>query len=147
MKRLTLLIVLLSATLMSMAQSNDSIKEKNDSGLTFVVEGTAKSYNQVRIINETTLDYFQCRVVIFNADNSVKEIFGVFDLNGKGDSDSNTKKDNKIPKGSKLGIQFPKNITNEFSFNVEYQDYPFFDAIIIHLTDDSAYETNQEEEY
>lgn len=147
MKRLTMLIVLLSATLMSMAQSNDSIKEKTDSGLTFVVEGTAKSYNQVRIINETCLDSFQCRVAILNDDNSVKQIFGIFELNGRGDSDSNTKKDDKISKGSTLAIQFPQKIKKEFSFNVEYQDYPFFDAIIIHLTDDSAYETNQDEEY
>lgn len=138
---------MLCASLMSIAQSNDSIKEKNDSGLTFVVEGTAKSYNQVRIINETCLDNFQCRVAILNDDKSVKEIFGVFELKGIGDSDTNTKKKNQIQKGSTLAIQFPKSIKKDFSFNVEYQDYLVFAAIIIRLRDDSAYETNQEKEY
>ena len=147
MKRLTFIIVMLCASLMSIAQSNDSIKEKNGSELTFVVEGTAKSYNQVRIINETCMDNFQCRVAVLNDDKSVKEIFGVFELKEIGDSDSNTKKENKIQKGSTLAIQFPKSIKKDFSFIVEYQNYLFFTAIIIHLTDDSAYETNQEEEY
>ena len=104
---------------------------------TFVVEGSEQSYNQVRIVNETSYTDFHCRVVILNEDKTQKEVYGDFALKEKGDSDSNTKsgKDSRIPKGALLGIQFPKNFTGETSFYVEYKDYPMFDVIVIHLTD------------
>ena len=105
--------------------------------MTFVVEGSEQSYNQVRIVNETPYTDFHCRVVILNEDKTLKEVYGDFALKGKGDSDSNTKsgKDSRIPKGALLGVQFPKNFTGETSFYVEYKDYPMFDVIVIHLTD------------
>ena len=104
---------------------------------TFVVEGSEKSYNQVRVVNETSYTDFHCRVVILNNDTTVKEVYGDYELKEKGDSDSNTKngKDSRIPQGALLGIQFPKSFTGETSYFVEYRDYPMFDVIIIHLTD------------
>lgn len=105
--------------------------------LTFEVGGGEKSYNQVKVVNETSYTDFHCRVVILNDDNTVKEVYGDFELKEKGDSDSNTKngKDSRIPQGALLGIQFPKSFTGETSHFVEYRDYPMFDLIIIHLTD------------
>jgi len=104
---------------------------------TFVVKGAEQSYNQVRIVNETSYSDFHCRVVILNEDKTLKEVYGDFELKERGDSDSNTKsgKDSRIPKEALLGIQFPKNFTGETSFYVEYKDYPMFDVIVIHLTD------------
>lgn len=104
---------------------------------TFVVGGGEKSYNQVKVVNETSYTDFHCRVVILNDDNTVKEVYGDYELKEKGDTDSNTKngKNSRIPQGALLGIQFPKNFTGETSYFVEYRDYPVFDVIIIHLTD------------
>ena len=87
---------------------------------TFVVGGGEKSYNQVKVVNETSYTDF-----------------GDYELKEKGDSDSNTKngKNSRIPQGALLGIQFPKNFTGETSYYIEYLDYPLFDVIVIHLTD------------
>lgn len=102
-----------------------------------MVEGPEQSYNQVRIINETSLVNFNCRVVILNEDKTVKEPYGDYELKEKGDSDSNTKngKNSRIQKGAQLAIKFPKDFNHELSFYVEYRDYPAFDVIVIHLTD------------
>lgn len=125
MKKSILLFVLAMAAMSVFAQNN----------MTFVVEGPEKSYNQVRVVNETSLENFNCRVVILNEDKSMKEVYGNFQLQKKGSSDSNTKSVDRIPQGSLLGIQFLKNFTGDVSFFVEYKDYPLFDVIIIHLTD------------
>lgn len=105
--------------------------------ISFEVKGDEKSYNQVRVVNETSYTNFHCRVVILNEDKSVKDVYGDYELKEKGDSDANTKSGNesRIKKGEWLGVQFPKNFTEEVSFFVEYKDYPLFDVIVIHLTD------------
>ena len=105
--------------------------------MTFVVDGPEKSYNQVRVVNETPYTDFHCRVVILNEDKTVKEVYGDYELKEKGDSDTNTKsgKKSRINKGEQLGVKFPKNFQNELSFYVEYLDYPMFDVIVIHLTE------------
>ena len=105
--------------------------------MSFVVEGPEQSYNQIRVVNETSLENFNCRVVILNDDKTVKEVYGDYELKEKGDSDSNTKgtKDNRVQKGAQLAVKFPKNFQHELSFYVEYRDYPLFDVIVIHLTD------------
>ena len=111
--------------------------------MTFVVEGPEQSYNQVRVVNETSYTDFHCRVVVLNEDKTVKEVYGDYSLKEKGDSDSNTKgtKNNRILKGTPLAVKFPKNFNHELSFYVEYRDYPAFDVIIIHLTDkDGGYD-------
>ena len=133
MKKIVFTIVLLVATMAVFAQ-----KEMN-----FVVAGNEQSYNQVKVVNETSYTDFHCRVVVLNADSTLKEVYGDYTLKEKGDSDSNTKSasENRIKQGSLLGIRFPKNFTGETSFYVEYKDYPLFDVIIIHLTDkDGGYD-------
>lgn len=130
MRKLFLVAILAMATLSVFAQNE----------MTFVVEGAADSYNQVRIINETSMENFQCRVAVFNEDKSAKGIYGFFELKEKGDSDSNTRKEKKILPGSTVEIQFPTNITKDLSFHVEYLDNPFFSVIVIHLTDKIEYE-------
>ena len=111
--------------------------------MSFEVQGHEKSYNQVKVVNETSYENFHCRVVILNSDSTVKDVYGDYVLKERWDSDSNTKsgKESRIKQGALLGIQFPKSFTGETSFFVEYKDYPLFDVIIIHLTDKgSGYE-------
>ena len=139
MKRVFLSVWFLMVAMSIFAQSE----------MSFVVEGPEKSYNQVRVVNETSYDNFHCRVVILNADSTLKEVYGEYELKEKGDSDMNTKSGSRILQGSLLGIQFPKTFTGETSFYVDYRDYPLFDVIIIHLTDKGAYDRvkEQEDEY
>ncbi|MBR3558649.1 MAG: hypothetical protein IKN78_07235 [Bacteroidales bacterium] len=104
--------------------------------MTFTVQGPEKKYNQIRIVNETSQTNFKCRVLILNEDGSdSKEVYGVYELKEKGDSDFNT---NKILQGTKLKIQKPKGFPVELDFNVEYKNIPLFDIIIIHLFDKGA---------
>lgn len=128
MKKTILSVLLMLATVAVFAQQQI---------MSFEVKGDEKSYNQVRVVNETSYTNFHCRVVLLNEDKSVKDVYGDYELKEKGDSDANTKSGNKsrIKKGEWLGVQFPKNFTEEVSFFVEYKDYPLFDVIVIHLTD------------
>ena len=128
MKKTILSVLLMLATVAVFAQQQI---------MSFEVKGDEKSYNQVRVVNETSYTNFHCRVVLLNEDKSVKNVYGDYELKEKGDSDANTKSGNesRIKKGEWLGVQFPKNFTEEVSFFVEYKDYPLFDVIVIHLTD------------
>lgn len=128
MKKIILSVILMLAAVAVFAQQEM---------MSFEVKGDEKSYNQVRVVNETSYENFHCRVVLLNEDKSVKEVYGDYELKEKGDSDANTKSGNesRIKKGEWLGVQFPKNFTEEVSFFVEYKDYPLFDVIVIHLTD------------
>lgn len=128
MKKTILSVLLMLATVAVFAQQHI---------MSFEVKGDEKSYNQVRVVNETSYTNFHCRVVLLNEDKSVKDVYGDYELKEKGDSDANTKSGNesRIKKGEWLGVQFPKNFTEEVSFFVEYKDYPLFDVIVIHLTD------------
>lgn len=125
MKRVILAVMIMMAATAVFAQRN----------MTFTVGGPEKSYNQVRVVNETSYENFHCRVVILNADTTLKEVYGDYELKEKGDSDSNTKNVERVTQGTLIGIQFPKSFTAETSFYVEYKDYPAFDVIVIHLTD------------
>ena len=101
--------------------------------MTFTVQGPENRYNQIRVVNETSRTDFKCRIIILNEDGSdSSEVYGVYELKEKGDSDSNTK---KISKGTKLKIQKPKDFPVELDFMVEYKDYPMFDVVIVHLFD------------
>ena len=134
MKRTILSVLIMMASMAVFAQQQM---------MTFKVKGDEKSYNQVRVVNETSYSDFHCRVVVLDADSSVNNVYGDYELKEKGDSDSNTKSgaNSRIQKGSLLGIQFPKSFTEEVSFFVEYKDYPMFDVIVIHLTDkDGGYD-------
>lgn len=130
MKKTILSVVMMIAAMAVFAQKE----------MTFTVEGPEKSYNQVRVVNETPYTDFHCRVVVLNEDKTVKEVYGDYELKEKGDSDSNTKgcKKDRIKQGEQLGVKFPKNFQHDLSFYVEYRDYPAFDVIVIHLTDENG---------
>ena len=131
MKKSILLIFLLMAATVTFSQNE----------LTFVVEGYSPYYNQVRVVNETSFSNFHCRLAYLNDDYSTKEIFGHFELKGRGDVDTNTENRNAISKGSLMGIQFPKDFNKEVSLVVEYKDFPMLHVIILRLiSPDSEYE-------
>lgn len=98
--------------------------------MVFKVEGSKKSYNQVRVVNETSIKDLRCRIMILNDDKSEIESYGDYYLKENGDSDSNTK---RVNKGTLLGIQFPESFTESVSFFVQYKNYPMFDVIVVHL--------------
>ena len=65
--------------------------------------------------------------------NNVADVYGIYNLKGFKDSDSHP---NRIHRGTKLGIQLPKDFEEQLSFDVEYVDRPLFiDYIVIHLRD------------
>jgi len=127
-------------------------KKKNTSGNTnnpgntqqdmvFVVEGPEDSYNHLRVVNETSLESLKCRVVVLNEDKSIKEIYSEFEFKERG---ATLKGKKGITRGTVLGVQFPKELTEKPSFSVEYKDFPMFDLVVIHLKDVN---TGYEEEY
>jgi hypothetical protein len=127
-------------------------KKKNTSGNTnnpgntqqdmvFVVEGPEDSYNHLRVVNETSLESLKCRVVVLNEDKSIKEIYSGFEFKERG---ATLKGKKGITRGTVLGVQFPKELTEKPSFSVEYKDFPMFDLVVIHLKDVN---TGYEEEY
>ena len=122
MKKLFLLLALAVTSLMAAAQDK----------MIFVIEGPEQTYNQIRVINETSMDEIHCRVVVLDDSNQIKSEYGQYNVIGKGKWDSNT---DRISRGTRLGIQMPQNFEGELAFTIEYKDYPFFDAILIHLTD------------
>lgn len=108
----------------------------------FEVLGPEKSYNQIRVINDTSVDSFNCRISVLKKqkDGSLKKdfVYGIFNLDGKGDTDSVTE---RIKKGRFLGIEFQKEYEGQFSYHVDYIDAPFFDIITIRILEktDGAY--------
>ena len=66
MKKTILSVLLMLATVAVFAQQQI---------MSFEVKGDEKSYNQVRVVNETSYTNFHCRVVILNEDKSVKDYF------------------------------------------------------------------------
>lgn len=108
--------------------------------MSFTIEGPEETYNQIRVINETSQVNFRCRVVVMNSDDTTERVYGIYNLKGYNDNDSNT---DRIDRGKRIGIELPKDFSAELSFSVEYKDYPFFDAILIHLYDKSS-EFNEE---
>lgn len=98
----------------------------------FVIDGPEDSYNQIRVVNETTQSNFTCRLVVLNNDDTTSYVYNVYNLGDRHDMDSHI---SRIYRGTKIAIQMPKDFPSEISFSVEYRDYPLFDAIIVHLTD------------
>ena len=127
MKKLFLLMLLICGV--NLAQAERFI---------FTVGGDESSYNQVKIINETTQKDFRVRVVFINDENdkTKDEVLGIYNLKEPGDSDFCNK---KVKREQKLGIDMPKDFKAEVSFSVEYKDYPLFDAIVIHITETSEF--------
>ena len=98
----------------------------------FVVEGSENTYNQVRVVNRTSLRDIHCRVVILDDNDNIVSVYGVYKMSGYDDADMNT---DRIRRGTKIGIQFSKDFDHELSYSVEYRDYPLFDAVVVILTD------------
>jgi len=105
------------------------------SKMTFVVGGPEQKYNQIRVINETSMTNFTCRVVIVEGEDKVGSVYGVYNLSEWKSSDSHT---SSIWRGTKMGIQMPTDFKGELDFDVEYLDLPLFDIILIHLRDKSS---------
>lgn len=130
MKRFMLLFALAVTAIMASAQEK----------MIFVIEGPEDTYNQIRVINETSLNEIRCRVVVLDDSNQIKSEYGQYNVVGQGHWDSNT---DRIRRGTRLAIQMPQDFTAELAFTVEYKDYPFFDAILIHLTDKASGYSNE----
>ena len=98
----------------------------------FVIEGSEDTYNQIWVVNKTSVDHFRCRVLILDENDQIRSEYGVYEFTSRRDSDSNT---DRIRRGTKIGIQLPEDFTHEVSFSVEYRDFPLFDAVVIYLRD------------
>ena len=105
----------------------------------FTVDGPEAKYNQIRVVNETSQTDFSCRVFVLSGENDEnKTLYGVFNLKGHGDHDSNAK---WLDRGTKVLVEVPAEFAEDVSLAVEYLDRPIFDIVIIHLTDADAFDT------
>ncbi len=136
------IMVIFAAAMMAAGMMAQEVQEekktpekKAQEKMSFVVEGPEKSYNQIRVENNSSHENVKCRVVKLDENDEIIATYGIYELKGIGDSDTNT---DKFKKGTKIGIQIAKDINHQFTFEVEYRDVPFFDVVVIHLTDADA---------
>ena len=101
----------------------------------FVIQGSENMYNQVRVVNHTSLQDIRCRVVVLDDQDNILSVYGMYNLTGYDDTDSNT---SRIYRGTKIGLQFPEDFDHELLYTVEYRDYPLFDAVDIILYDKNS---------
>ncbi len=101
----------------------------------FVIQGSEDTYNQVRLVNRTSLTDIHCRVVVLDDDNHILSVYGIYDMKGYDDADFVT---DRIRRGTKIGLQFPEDFNHELFYAVEYRDYPFFDAVVVILYDKNS---------
>ena len=126
MKKIVLMAILLCGALVASAQN---LKP-------FTVEGSEGTYNMIRVINETSQDPLTCRVVFLDENGAASEIYGVYNLDGKLDHDSQVK---WLNRGAKMAVEMPKDFPVETSIAVEYVDRPVWDYLVIHITDASKF--------
>lgn len=122
MKQLFILLATAMMTVSVMAQEKFS----------FVIQGSEDTYNQVRVINRTSLQDIRCRVVVLDENNNILSVYGTYNMSGYDDADSNTE---RISRGTKIGLQFPEDFSHELLYSVEYRDYPLFDVVVVVLYD------------
>ena len=88
---------------------------------TFKVEGPHNTYRRIRVINQTSQSNFSCRFVLLkeNEDGTLTrgEVYGIYNLKGKNDIDTNTK---WIDKGTLVGIEMPSDFPEDVEAVVEY---------------------------
>ena len=88
---------------------------------TFKVEGPHNTYRRIRVINQTSQSNFSCRFVLLkeNEDGTLTrgEVYGIYNLKGKNDIDTNTK---WIDKGTLVGIEMPADFPEDVEAVVEY---------------------------
>lgn len=133
MKRLFILLAAVMMVAGVMAQEEVKVIGKNK--MAFTVRGPERKYNQIRVVNHTSLPELKCRVVYLNQDNTVKELYGEYTLKGYDDTDSNS---NDVKRGYRIGIQMSNDCPVDVSFSIEYKDYPFYDAILIYINEQSS---------
>lgn len=100
----------------------------------FKVGGSARRYNQIRVINNTKASDFDCEAfVLENRDGKfvAQESMGSVRLRNPGEDDTITTI-KLIKRGTNLGLAVPEK-AGEFSYVVEYKNYPLFDVIEINL--------------
>ena len=100
------------------------------------IEGPERSYNQMRIINNTSKSDYECKVYSLKEKDGkfiIKETLGVFYLKEYGDSDTCSM---DLRKKSYVGISLPEDF-GEYSYTLTYQDLPFFDIVEITINDES----------
>ncbi len=100
------------------------------------IEGPERSYNQMRITNNTSHSDFDCKVYSLKQKDGkfiIKETLGVFHLKENGDTDS-CRMD--LKRNSYVGISLPEDF-GEVSYIVTYQDLPFFDIVEVSISDGS----------
>lgn len=122
MKRLFTLLTVVLMTIGMMAQDK----------MSFIIEGKAKGYDQIRVVNQTSLDHIRCRLVVLDAEDNIEYVYGVYDMEGYDESDSNS---NLIMRGRKIGIQMPEKSDAELTFIIEYQVHRVFNAVVVILKD------------
>ena len=88
---------------------------------TFKVEGPHNVYRRIRVINQTSLENFDCRFVLLkeNEDGTLTrgEVYGIYHLKGRNDIDTNTR---WIDKGTLVGIEMPAGFPEDVEVSVEY---------------------------
>ena len=100
--------------------------------MSFTVNGPENRYNRIKVVNHSSYSNFECRVFVLNADESAGELYGIYNLKGYDDADSNTR---WVEKNAKLEISIPDELPGEVDYLVEYKDFPLYDFIIIYITD------------
>ena len=100
----------------------------------FQVKGPESSYNQIRIVNGTSVSDFDCKIYKLQKNGQkyvVNKEVGTVHLRGINDIDSLSR---RISEDDEIGIAFSTEIEN-LSYVVSYKDFPFFDVIMVYLTD------------
>lgn len=108
------------------------------------IEGPERSYNQVRITNNTSYENFECKVYrLQQKDGKLikSELLGVYNLKEKSDTDSCTM---SLKRNEYIGISVPDTL-GKISHNVSYKDLPFFDVVEVFLFDNNDHNVIGEE--
>ncbi len=100
----------------------------------FKVGGSAKRYNQIRVVNNTHASYFGCEAFLLEERDGkliAQESMGSVRLENPGADDTITTI-KLIKRGTNLGLAVPEKV-GDFSYVVDYKNYPLFDVIEIKL--------------
>ncbi|MBO4546003.1 MAG: hypothetical protein J5700_00345 [Treponema sp.] len=100
----------------------------------FKVGGSAKRYNQIKVFNNTNATDFDCEAFVLEERDGklvAQESLGKVHLRKNGGDDTITVV-SLIKRGTNLGLTVPEKV-GEFSYVIEYKNYPLFDVIEIKL--------------
>ena len=122
MKRFAVALMMIFGFIFSVYSENIKIK----------IEGPEEEYNQIKIINDTNIDAFNCTVYLLEKYENkyiVKDTLGVFHLRCKSDEDSCRI---FVKRNSYIGLSFSTDL-GELSYSITYKDLPFFDVVEIFI--------------